>query len=367
MLRGTRKWTLVCLVFTGCTGAISGAFYDVGSPPGDAGPVDAFFSIDAGVEGVDAAHVDREPLDAALPPTISIESPTPGAFLQRRSVIAGEWVARVEIVVHSTGIDHIDLVVDGSAIGRLRPPDTTLFQSFPRDGEYVITALGQDARGATLVSDEVRITIGPPSDQSCHGMLDALGLEWEPIASLRGVRDPVRLMPLIAGVRYRYVSDTAPRPMSMGCELATRLVRLSELVSAHGIDEIVHLGIYNYRCVGGGNPDSGTCTPSQHAYARAIDLHAFRLRDSGETWSTEDDFVITRRADTCPMMSSSEADRGLKEIACSLWSEGIFQIVLTPNYNAAHRNHFHVDLTEGSGYLGAGVEGVDPWVDQLGD
>ncbi len=367
MRQGTRGWELACLAIMGCTGTLSGTLHDAGPPPHDVKPSDAVDAHFIDVALVDAALADADPADAASTPSLSIESPTPHAHLPRRSVIAGEWVARIEIVIRSIGIDHIELMIDGDPIGTVRPPDTTHFQTFRMDGEHVITAQGRDAAGAVLASDEVTITIGPPNDQSCHGMLDALGLEWEPIASLRGVEDPVRVMPLIAGVRYRYAGDTEPRPMSMDCELATRLVRLSELVSAHGIGEIVHLGIYNYRCVGGGNPDSGTCTPSQHAYARAIDLHAFRLEGSPEPWSTEDDFVITRRADTCPMTSSSDADRGLKEIACALFHEGIFQIVLTPNYNAAHRNHFHVDLTEGARYLGAGVEGIDPVIDQLGD
>jgi hypothetical protein len=30
----------------------------------------------------------------------------------------------------------------------------------------------------------------------------------------------------------------------------------------------------------------------------------------------------------------------------------IFNIVLTPNFNAAHDNHFHVDLTGGAHYIG---------------
>ena len=101
-----------------------------------------------------------------------------------------------------------------------------------------------------------------------------------------------------------------------------------------------------------------------------IHFEDYRVGDVRETTGrtiTETDFVITRRADDCPMMSSSEPDRVLKEIACALWSEGIFQIVLTPNYNDAHRNHYHVDLTEGSMYLGVGVEGVDPVIDGLGD
>lgn len=34
------------------------------------------------------------------------------------------------------------------------------------------------------------------------------------------------------------------------------------------------------------------------------------------------------------------------------YDQYIWSIILTPNYNAAHDNHFHVDLTPGSHYIG---------------
>jgi hypothetical protein len=35
-------------------------------------------------------------------------------------------------------------------------------------------------------------------------------------------------------------------------------------------------------------------------------------------------------------------------VICALKQAGTWNIVLTPNYNADHRNHFHVDLTDGA-------------------
>lgn len=347
---------LAALFALGCGGELSGR----------GGPSDAGATSDAGDPVTDAAPTPDAPEPVA--PSVTLESPADGASFVRDAIVDEAWVARVELVVSAVGVDHVELVADGTFdLATLRAPDWSAFATFHADGERAIAAIGRDASGAEVARDEITITITPPADESCHAMLDALGIDWAPIDSLRGVADPVRVQPLINGVRYRYVSHAEPQAMSMDCELAPRLWRLSELVRPYGIDEVIHIGIYNYRCIGGGDPDSGTCTPSQHAYARAIDLHAFGLEGSDETYSTETDFVITRRADDCPMMSSSEPDRVLKEIACALWSEGIFQIVLTPNYNDAHRNHYHVDLTEGSMYLGVGVEGVDPVIDGLGD
>ncbi len=343
---------VAALAALGCDGDLSTTMLDGGAEP----PIDAALG-DGGAP----------PIDAAVGVELAFEAPAPGARFVRDRIEDGAWVARVELRVRAVGVETVELFADETfSLGTLRAPDTTLFYSFHGDGDRPLTAIGRDAAGAEIARDDLTITIEAPADESCHAMLDALGIDWAPIDSLRGVTDPVRVQPLIGGVRYRYVSHAEPQAMSMDCELAPRLARLSELVRPYGIDEVIHIGIYNYRCIGGGDPDSGTCTPSQHAYARAIDLHAFGLEGSDATYSTEDDFVITRREDTCPMMSSSDPDRALKEIACALWADGIFQIVLTPNYNDAHRNHYHVDMSAGSMYLGAGVEGVDPAIGGLG-
>ncbi len=44
--------------------------------------------------------------------------------------------------------------------------------------------------------------------------------------------------------------------------------------------------------------------------------------------------------------------------------DDIWNVILTPNYNAAHDNYFHVDLTPGSDYIGLQTErfiGPNPW------
>jgi hypothetical protein len=43
----------------------------------------------------------------------------------------------------------------------------------------------------------------------------------------------------------------------------------------------------------------------------------------------------------------------LHQALCELYDLEVFKILLNPNYNAAHRNHFHVDLTPQDGsYVG---------------
>jgi len=321
---------------------------------------------DAGATTVDAAVAPDAPV-GPVTPSVVIEMPLDGASFPRDAVEHHDWVAAVPIRVQATGVSHVELYADDTYLlgrGDAFPYDLTATLS--TEGDRVIVARGTDDAGVELARDQVTIHVLPPTDSSCHAMLDALGLDWAVAGSSPGIDDPVRVQPIIHDVSFRYVDNTSPTAMLMDCPLAPRLAELAELVKPYGIDQIVHIGIYNYRCIGGGDPTTGTCTPSQHAYARAIDLHAFHVAATGAEYNVETDWLITTGA-VCPGAATGEADRVLHEIACALWSDRIFQIVLTPNYNADHRNHFHVDLTSGSMFIGETVTGVDPIVPGLGD
>lgn len=92
------------------------------------------------------------------------------------------------------------------------------------------------------------------------------------------------------------------------------------------VERIDHFGTYACRNVN----NEATGRRSEHARANAIDVAAFTL-DDGETisvledWDGDDakaDFLHTVR------------DGGCKR----------FSTVLGPDYNAAHANHFHLDM-----------------------
>ncbi len=96
------------------------------------------------------------------------------------------------------------------------------------------------------------------------------------------------------------------------------------------------MGTYNCRNIGGGR--SGRL--SEHAHANAIDVSAFVLKDG-------------RRISVLDGWNGSEAERNfLRRIRASACKR--FGTVLSPDYNAAHRNHLHFDMAQsmkdGSGY-----------------
>ena len=181
--------------------------------------------------------------------------------------------------------------------------------------------------------------------------LDALGIVWggwdyttrspstHPNLDCT-IDHPVRVSSPINGVDYLYYNADAPTPMSMGAELAFSLHRLSEVLKEYNIVQVLHIGTFNCRVI------SGTSTLSQHSFGEAIDIYGF-VDDQGRRLILEEDW---EHDTTTPMNYEAQV---LYEISQRMYDDFIFNIILTPNYNAGHDNHFHVDLTDGSHYLGA--------------
>src|SRR5690606_11375259 len=150
-------------------------------------------------------------------------------------------------------------------------------------------------------------------------------------------------------IAYRYNNNADERATLFGdCTLMKSLAEAAPIVRARGVAEIADLGIYNYRCIDQSKTPPN-CSMSQHADATAIDLARFVTTD-GTSYSVLDDWVVDT-SDTCTAETDGEKDAFLHELICELKAAGVWNIVLTPNYNDAHRNHFHVDLTTGSDFI----------------
>jgi hypothetical protein len=126
------------------------------------------------------------------------------------------------------------------------------------------------------------------------------------------------------------------------------------------------LGIYNYRPMR--NPKcikAGNCPLSQHSFATALDIH--ELRGSGLDANVSTDWIINKTSRICPGAPQGDKDALLHKLACALLDQHVFNVILTPNYNDRHRDHFHVDLTESWAGIRGEELGLDPEVEGLGD
>lgn len=88
--------------------------------------------------------------------------------------------------------------------------------------------------------------------------------------------------------------------------------------------ELENLGSYNCRKI------AGKQTQSEHSTANAIDISAFVLADGTR---------ISLVNDWAPGDKRSEFLHAVRDGSC-----GLFSTVLSPDHNAAHANHFHLDM-----------------------
>jgi hypothetical protein len=85
---------------------------------------------------------------------------------------------------------------------------------------------------------------------------------------------------------------------------------------------------------------------SQHAYGMAIDLTTMRFED-GHTIGPEDWGASIGDAPCgaeALMASPTAASVEIRNLMCEVGRRGIFHTILTPTFNAAHQNHFHLDI-----------------------
>ena len=139
-----------------------------------------------------------------------------------------------------------------------------------------------------------------------HGAVRLTGPEWSP-------RGPVLTCPLAVAVTTWERDIVRP---------AARRHMKSNLVG------VTHFGTYNCRSV------AGTARASEHSNANAIDIAGFATQ-RGASVSVRRDW---RTPDAPGDGERAAFLRDVHDGACRL-----FGTVLGPGYNAAHRDHFHLD------------------------
>lgn len=121
-------------------------------------------------------------------------------------------------------------------------------------------------------------------------------------------------------------SFLATCPLAVGFALFERhgLQPVAQEVFGQPVVRIEHVGSFACRSI------AGSQRPSQHSYANALDIVGFRLRD-GQRISVLQDWP--KEGDKARFL------RLVRDAACDS-----FNVTLGPDYNAAHRDHFHLDM-----------------------
>jgi hypothetical protein len=189
----------------------------------------------------------------------------------------------------------------------------------------------------------------PPLSE-CQTMLAAMGVSFEPTTHAPEspdthpgltcvIEDPVILHPPIHGVEVTSPWGETPG-MLAACSMALSLAMTVDDVAEQGVTTLYHMGTYNCRVI------AGTDTLSRHAYGDAIDISGFDFEDGSsctlvDDWEHDTSSPVT----PCGIFMYEAAHR---------WFDAYYwNTILTPNYNEAHDDHFHVDLTPDRHFLEA--------------
>jgi hypothetical protein len=166
----------------------------------------------------------------------------------------------------------------------------------------------------------------------------------------RGVVQPVRLTGPLHGVTYRTDEGEQKRATTpyeiADCRLVLALDDFAQILERHDIVEVRHYSIY--RPPGKSWPEAKAAT--QHAGALALDAGRFITKD-GAALDVTKHFHGAIGDATCgksaaPHPATKEATE-LRSILCEAVGAHLFNIVLTPNFNRPHHNHFHLEVAAG--------------------
>jgi len=168
----------------------------------------------------------------------------------------------------------------------------------------------------------------PPSGEACLEELNTRGVSFELVSE----RAAVGGCNVLNAVRLRKLLAPFDRPADMTCQMALLLddfeINVVQVAAQRYFNRrvaLVHqLGAYSCRNI------NGTHKLSEHARGQAIDIGGFVL-DGGIEISVKDHW----KGAGARSLFLHDVARG----ACR-----IFNVVLTPNTNADHLGHLHLDL-----------------------
>jgi len=183
----------------------------------------------------------------------------------------------------------------------------------------------------------------PPAPQpGCEEQLTAAGatfkaaplkMHWNGSHEfLCGAKQVVLYQKSPTKIRY----SSSPR---VTCGVARALLRFEAIVQEEAwrlfsrkVVGITQMGTYNCRQIA-----AYVGWVSQHSFAHAIDIKRFRLKGGRE-------ISVQKHYGRGPDAPAHKEGQFLRAVARRVVDEGVFTVVLTPNFDRAHHNHFHLDL-----------------------
>ena len=186
--------------------------------------------------------------------------------------------------------------------------------------------------GLCLVLASVSTAAADPLGE-CTAELDARHLAWKK-AARPGIAHAVEVTGPLGGV----VLASEDQPLVIDCSLAVSLDEAGRYMKALGIERATFSSAYSRRNV------RGTNHPSKHSFGLAIDIHTFTGPELGTLRIDRDYEQGLGDEVDCVGTPLTQGGAVLKVLQCQLVRSGLFYLVLSPDYDDAHHDHFHLQV-----------------------
>ncbi len=235
----------------------------------------------------------------------------------------------------------VDAAVDAAEVG----PEAGL-----DDNRAIDAATEPDAELPVMANDDPLddAVVAPPEPvEGCEDTLTAAGVRFTssriPVhmnkggAFQCGAEQVVRYSRGPGKIRWR----GSPK---VSCGMALALARFEGAIQAEAeahfgvrVAKVVHMGTYNCREMA-----AYPGWVSEHSYANALDIKTFVLTNGREV-TVRHGWNVPKRRGKASRRAAQDA-AFLRAVARRAFDEDHFSVVLTPEFDAAHRGHFHLDL-----------------------
>ncbi len=237
------------------------------------------------------------------------------------------------------------------AVARAQEP-AELVPDAPETDCLDAVAASLEPRVPPPIAEPLRAPAGVPSGRAvaaldragCFAVLEAHEVPFHPLEpeAAEGVGIPIRLDGPIAGIRVASRGHSELHEI-LDCRLAVAVLAWSPVLRAAGVRGLLHYSVFRP-----GARVASTGRRSGHAAGLAIDLGVFEMEDGAAldvlaAWESR-----ARGAPPCAgEHAEGPASAALRRVVCAVAAAELFQVVLTPHFDAAHANHLHLELREG--------------------
>jgi hypothetical protein len=179
------------------------------------------------------------------------------------------------------------------------------------------------------------IALARTAHADCYDALDALKVQYTATSAPRGIELPVEVNGSLGGVSF-VAADDPRRALVLDCSLVYSLAVAGAMLADEGVATAIFGDAYHHRLV------KGTSRLSKHSFGLALDVHRF-TDAAGRTLSVAADYEKgLGRGRDCLGRPDGDKARHLRLLWCRLERSELFKLVLDPDFDEDHRDHFHL-------------------------